>query len=263
MYQCPACSSCSLQHDFNNAYLVCKVCNHSFEPKHKLVEDYYTEPPSYSKQAPLYNQYLQLLIKCLPDFSPNYIIDVGGGDSSFLEQSKIFFKNAFHILCEKSRFANCSSGTILVSDTSELAKYYPTTSLYTFFQVVEHVEDLSSFLRSFPFASDDIIMLTLPCNDSIYKILYKEHWKSFSPSHHAHLYSKTSLMLSMRQIFPRCRFHYFGYCHSGNNQSTLALRLAYLAASILSSISNSFRGRLKPPMYYGQNSCILILSPNA
>jgi hypothetical protein len=263
MYQCPVCSSYSLQHDFNNAYLICKICNHSFEYSHQPTEEYYLTSPSYSRQAPLFKQYLQLLIKYLPGFTPNSIVDVGGGDSTFLDQSRFFFKSAFCILCEKSSFARCSREIVLINNVTELSKYKLGNTLYTFFQVIEHIEDLASFLSLFTFGPGDVVMLTVPCNDSIYKNLYKKYWKSFSPSHHAHLYSRASLMLSIQKIFPRSQFIHFEYCFSGNSQSSLTSRLTYLAVSLVSSISNSLRGRLKPPMYYGKNSCVLIFCPNA
>jgi hypothetical protein len=145
------------------------------------------------------------------------LIDVGAGDSTFLEEAADTLAPKAIFAVESSTIAQESlrAKGIDVVELEDLQRF--RKKIVVALQVIEHLEDPHKFLASLHLNPGDYIVVTSPATDTIYFRLYGKLWRSYAPHHHLVLYCRKTL----QEVFSRAQLQmiHYEHCVSGVHNS--------------------------------------------
>jgi hypothetical protein len=254
--KCIACGSNKLAKYPHPLYKRCLNCGSIVQTKDICeISDYYEKTVlSFTHQRGSYKSYLSTIVNGI-DISNYYLIDVGAGDGTFvLESRQHSFRNVFGYDISPSAVKYLKEKNLYIN-LDEIKSLKP--KIITAFQVIEHLGDPDSFLRSLDFRTDDILVLTAPGVDS--PTAQKHHktgdWISLSPSHHLCLYSKKGIFnLLYNNNFSVMYYDYvWSACHGAIDNA-----MKYLIKITTCTIKNIIGRCTRYPSFYWKNSFILI-----
>ena len=125
------------------------------------------------------------------------------------------------------------------------------------FQVIEHISEPISFMKSFHLQRGEVVVFSSPATDSVFYNRNGSDWKSFSPSHHLILYNRKSLFY----LFERSgiKLVSYDYCFSGSSVfNTPTAIVKHLNNLFIWIVRVLIKGYKSPPKYHGRNSFLSI-----
>ena len=257
---CPACGSAQSLPYSHPLYRACAACGSLYQTHDiKPVDDYYDhEPISFTHQVGSYKQYLDILKAHIPNLNTYTVVDVGGGDGTFLDVVKSSFSQA------KGTDLSPTAKDVLQqknywTEPGSVATYTPKVA--TAFQVIEHVPDPRSFITAMGLKKGDWLVLTCPGADSAdaKAMAHTGRWRNLSPSHHLCLYTRQGLQQVANDTGLELVLHapVWAACHGAIDNAWRHLK-QYIKWPVKRLI-----GRKDPfPHFYGRDSVLVILRKN-
>lgn len=262
---CPLCGSNKSKPTVHPLYCECLSCKVVYQCKEiHQIEDYYDKtqaPPNCINQSKTYRSYLKVVDHFIDLKKPQSIIDVGAADGTFLNLVHELYPGGRTFAIEHSEQAKTvlrKQGIALL----EVTDLVDVKSKCIFsFQVLEHISEPIEFINSLHLAPGDYLILTSPAVDSVFFARNQSHWRSYSPSYHLLLYSKTSL----KYLLDQCHLAllYYDFCYSrSHTYNRITSYIQHIKNQLIWTGSVCAHGYSPRPWYHGRSSFLAIAQKN-
>ena len=167
----------------------------------------------------LYDNFKRRLLKRCT-IKNDFLLDIGAGSGKFLYHSKRLFKDymGIEVTGECVEFARNCLGLKIERDISTVND---TISVATFWHSLEHmpIEYMAQILKHINHKSsfDTRIIITVPNNDSLQYLMFRERFAYYDPASHVHQFSLYSLdkLMEKYEFVKQKSFYSFLYAFFG------------------------------------------------
>ncbi len=258
---CPLCGSTKSNSTAHPLYLQCQDCSVVYQFREiNRIDDYYDDSqtmPNCTGQIKSYRCYLKVVDNFINLKGQTNIIDIGAADGTFLDLASKLYPDCQVCAIEHSEKAKTllkQKGISLI----ELSDLVNIKSKCIFsFQVLEHIAKPKEFIHSLHLTSGDFLILTSPAVDSVFFIRNRKHWRSYSPSYHLLLYSRSSLEYLLKQS--KLTLLYYDFCYSrSHTYNRLSSGMQFIKSQLIWALRICVKGYSKRPRYHGRSSFLAI-----
>jgi len=196
----------------------CRLCGLIFREGNEVTADYYTaeyfqNQPGHKEKSTLRLQLVLYLTGGLKRF--NRILDIGCGAGYFLEQIGRISSNVYGLDSSPAAVALCRAKGLTVHQ-GRMETFHSETrfDFVTAWEVIEHVEDLQSFLSSIKrvLADDGMLIVSTPNAGSYRARQSGLSWPGFiwSPEHLSY-FTVSALNNILEKVFMPCRVRFIEF----------------------------------------------------